>query len=83
MKFRDDFRIGEPGDLSGFPKDPYILLSYVNTELRDRNLTLDGLCIEFDADRGAIERTLEDIGYVYDPNTDQFKPDPDGREPSC
>lgn len=74
MAFNKNFRIGEPGDLSGFPKDPNILLSYVNTELRDRNLTLDGLCIEFDADRGAIERTLEDIGYVYDQNTDQFKP---------
>ena len=83
MELRRDFRIGEPGDVSGLPHDPNILLSVVNTKLRDGNLTLDGLCAEVDADRGAIERTLEDIGYVYDPNTDQFKADPNGRRTSC
>ena len=83
MEFRRDFRIGEPGDLSGLPHDPNILLSVINTDLRDKYHTLDELCGACDADRGAIERTLEDIGYVYDPNTDQFKPDPDRREPSC
>jgi len=76
MEFRRDFRIGEPGDVSGLPHDPNILLSLINTYLRDKDRyrTLDELCIGFDADRGAIERTLGDIGYAYDPDTDQFKP---------
>ncbi len=56
------------------PRDPYILLSFVNTKLRDEYSGLDELCIAIDADRGAIERTLGDIGYAYDPDTDQFKP---------
>ncbi len=74
MEFRRDFRIGELGDVSGLPRDPNILLSVINTDLRDKYRTLDELCVAIDADRGAVERTLDDIGYAYDEKTNQFKP---------
>ena len=37
------------------PKDPVILLSYVNTKLRDDYPTLDALCDDLEADRAALE----------------------------
>ena len=33
------------------PQDPMILLSYVNTKLRDEYASLDELCAALDADR--------------------------------
>lgn len=47
------------------PKDPMILLSYVNTKLRDEYPTLDCLCEELGLDRAALEQTLAEVGFVY------------------
>lgn len=47
------------------PQDPIILLSYVNTKLRDEYPTLDALCDDLEADRRAVEETLGAIGYTY------------------
>ena len=66
------------------PKDPMILLSYVNTKLRDRYPdlaalcrdeydSLDQLCEDLDADRAALEKALEDIGFSYDPEQNRFR----------
>ena len=54
------------------PKDPYILLSYLNTQLRDGCPTLAELCAATDQDRDAIEAPLKRIGYVYNPQRNQF-----------
>lgn len=54
------------------PKDPYILLSVVNTKLRDRYPTLDALCEDLDAPRAALEQTLAAVGYAYDPARNAF-----------
>ena len=56
------------------PQDPYILLSYVNTKLRDECSSLDALCDRLDADRAALVETLSGAGYAYDPDANQFKP---------
>lgn len=56
------------------PQDPYILLSYVNTKLRDEYSTLDALCDELDADREGLVEKLAGAGYAYDPAANQFKP---------
>lgn len=54
------------------PTDPYILLSYINTKLRDDFPSLDDFCEDSDADRQAIETALSAIGAFYDPKTNQF-----------
>ena len=40
------------------PKDPAILLSCVNTKLRDEYPSLSELCAALDADRAELESTL-------------------------
>lgn len=54
------------------PNDPVMLLSYVNTQLRDFYSDLDSFCAAFDVDRDAIEKKLELIDYTYDAGTNQF-----------
>ena len=56
------------------PQDPYILLSYVNTKLRDEYPSLSALCGGLDADEAELAETLAGAGYAYDPAVNQFKP---------
>ena len=43
------------------PKDPMILLSVVNTKLRDEYDSLDALCEDLDLDRAELEEKLVDL----------------------
>lgn len=54
------------------PKDPFILLSYVNTKLRDRDESLEIFCEEEPADKAALCAKLAEIGYEYNPTRNQF-----------
>ncbi len=54
------------------PNDPAILLSYINTKLRDEFPTLDELCKSLCVRREDIEKKLALIGYVYDENKNSF-----------
>ena len=54
------------------PQDPIILLSYVNTKLRDQYDSLDALCDDLDADKEELVRRLEGVNYVYSPERNQF-----------
>ena len=56
------------------PQDPYILLSYVNTKLRDEYPGLSALCGGLDADPAELAEKLAGAGYAYDPAANQFKP---------
>ena len=44
------------------PQDPMILLSYLNTKLRDFYPTLDALCDDLQIDGGEVSRRLAAIG---------------------
>lgn len=55
------------------PKDPVMLLSVVNTLLRDRYADLDALCADEDVSRPSLEQRLAAIGYVYQPEQNQFR----------
>jgi len=55
------------------PKDPVILLSYVNMKLRDEYASLQELCGAEDADPSALTDSLAAIGYQYDEEKNQFK----------
>ncbi len=54
------------------PKDPVILLSYVNTKLRDQYPSLDVFCDDLEVDRAQLEETLRAINYEYSPDRNQF-----------
>ena len=55
------------------PKDPMILLSWVNTRLRDEYASLDALCEDLDEDRAALEQRLGAVGFAYDPAQNRFR----------
>ena len=56
------------------PQDPYILLSFINTKLRDEYPGLDALCDGLDADKVELIDRLAGAGYAYNTDTNQFKP---------
>ena len=58
------------------PQDPVMLLSYINTQLRDNYNSLDDLADGLDIsedDKKAIVDKLAAIGYVYSSKSNQFK----------
>lgn len=54
------------------PQDPMILLSYVNTKLRDRDADLAAFCRREDADEAALCAALAAVGYTYSAERNQF-----------
>ncbi len=54
------------------PQDPFILLSFVNTKLRDEYSSLADLCEYEDLDRGVLEGRLAVIDYEYDEAQNRF-----------
>lgn len=54
------------------PEDPVMLLSFVNTKLRDQYASLDALCDDLDAPRTALEARLGEIGYFYNAKENRF-----------
>ncbi len=58
--------------MSNLPNDPMILLSYINTQLRDNFSTLDELCQSLDVEKADIEAKLNTIDYSYNPALNKF-----------
>lgn len=54
------------------PKDPVMLLSYVNTQLRDFYESLDAFCADKGAEKNELVDKLKSIDYEYDEKTNQF-----------
>ena len=54
------------------PEDPVMLLSFVNTKLRDQYASLDALCDDLDAPRAALEAKLGEFGYFYNAKENRF-----------
>lgn len=57
---------------TGLPRDPVMLLSVVNTKLRDYYSTLDVLCEDMQVDKQELIGKLEMIDYTYDAGSNQF-----------
>ena len=55
------------------PNDPVMLLSYINTQLRDNYKDLEDLCDRLDVSQSEIEEKLGNIGYRYTNDLNQFK----------
>ncbi len=54
------------------PKDSFMLLSVLNTKLRDYYSSLDELCSAENVSRAEVENQLSQAGYNYDENINQF-----------
>lgn len=54
------------------PKDPAMLLSYVNLKLRDFYESPEAMCDDLDVNFSDIEEKLKEIGYAYDRVRNQF-----------
>ena len=55
------------------PKDPVMLLSFVNTQLRDNYSSLKELAAAYTVDEKEITDRLSQIDYKYDESLNQFK----------
>jgi hypothetical protein len=55
------------------PKDPYMLLSYVNTKLRDEYASLSEFADQEEIDLNGLIKVLAAIDYHYDENLRQFR----------
>ena len=55
------------------PQDPFILLSYVNTQLRDNFSSLEALCDDAGVPVAAGASKLEPAGFQSDPELGQFR----------
>ena len=53
--------------------NPFILLCFINTKLRDCYCGLDKLCEELDLSKDEIITKLKSINYEYNEDLNQFK----------
>ncbi|MGO5076261.1 DUF4250 domain-containing protein [Oscillospiraceae bacterium LCP25S3_E3] len=54
------------------PQEPVILLSYINTQLRDFYPSLEELAKSLDVSEQEIKDKLATINYIYDGGKNQF-----------
>ena len=54
------------------PKDPFMLLSVVNTKLRDEYDSVEAVAEAYDADAAEIIDRLAAAGYSYKADINQF-----------
>ena len=58
--------------MANIPGDPIMLLSYLNTQLRDRYPDLASACEDLMVSEEEIVKKLEAVGYQYDPEQNRF-----------
>ncbi|HIX14672.1 MAG TPA: DUF4250 domain-containing protein [Candidatus Hungatella pullicola] len=58
--------------MQSMPKDPIMLLSYVNTQLRDFYPSLEELCASMGVDQKELVSRLSAVDYQYDQSRNQF-----------
>ena len=54
------------------PNDPVMLLSYVNTQLRDYYSSLDAFCEDKGIGKEELVEKMKSIEYVYEVDRNQF-----------
>lgn len=58
--------------MTEYPKDPMMLISWVNMKLRDFYPSLDALCEDLEIDRKDIEDRLNSAGFEYNSELNKF-----------
>ncbi len=54
------------------PNNPMMLLSFINTKLRDEEMTLSQLCYDLEINEVEINTKLNMIDYYYDKKLNRF-----------
>ena len=54
------------------PQDHVMLLSYLNTQLRDRYASLQALCEDLALSESALRQKMAEIGYEYSAAQNRF-----------
>ena len=58
---------------NNIPKDPFLLYSFVNTQLRDNYSSIEEFCAAYDSDREELIGKLKTAGFDYDAELNQFR----------
>lgn len=58
--------------MNSVPEDPMMLLSVLNTKLRDYYASLDELCEDMGLEKEAIINKMQIIQYVYNEELNKF-----------
>lgn len=58
--------------MTEYPKDPMMLISWVNMKLRDFYPSLEALCEDLEIDRKDIEDRLNSAGFEYNSELNKF-----------
>ncbi len=58
--------------MSNIPNDPMILLSFINTKLRDEYGNLALLCEDLNLNQQELVEKLSAIDYTYSPERNRF-----------
>lgn len=59
--------------MSQLPKDPMLLVSVLNTKLRDYYNNFEELCAVLDVNKQELLERLSAIDYEYDEQSNQFR----------
>ncbi len=55
------------------PKDPVMLMSFVNMKLRDEYRTLEDFCASYSLDETKLKAQMEASGFEWMPGIRQFR----------
>lgn len=58
--------------MNTLPNDPMILLSVINTKLRDRYADVEALCRDLDIEKADLDEKLASAGYFYDREKNRY-----------
>ena len=58
--------------MADYPKDPMMLMSWVNMKLRDFYPSLEALCEELEIDQKELVETLGKAGFEYNSELNKF-----------
>lgn len=58
--------------MTDYPKDPMMLLSWVNMKLRDFYPSLEDLCSDMEIDLEGLVKKLSEAGFEYNRGLNKF-----------
>ena len=58
--------------MADYPKDPIMLMSWINMKLRDFYPSLETLCEDLEIDREELVETLGKAGFEYNSELNKF-----------
>lgn len=55
------------------PKDPVMLMSFINMKMRDEYRTLEDFCASYSLDEAKLKAEMTANGFDWNPQTRQFR----------